>query len=87
MQAGSLPQETDVSVTMPAKRKAKGSMVQNCGWYCEYHKGLKLAFGFMKVRSAGRSGLVQMGLLLTQHFLACAAARILQLSGFHQSGH
>jgi hypothetical protein len=30
---------------------------------------------------------MQSQLLLTQHFLALAAASILQRSGFHQSGH
>jgi hypothetical protein len=35
----------------------------------------------------GQTRLLLVQLLLTQHFLACAAACILQRSGFHQTGH
>jgi len=35
----------------------------------------------------GHRCLLRVQRVLTQHFLACAAARILQRSGFHQSGH
>lgn len=35
----------------------------------------------------GQSGLARLRLLLTQHCLACAVARILQHSGYHRSGH
>jgi len=41
----------------------------------------------VSVRCAGQTGLVRLRLLLTQHFLTRVAARILQRSGYHRSGH
>jgi hypothetical protein len=40
----------------------------------------------VELTDCGQSGLVQLQLLLTQHFPAFAVGRILQRSGFHRTG-
>lgn len=92
-QTGLLPSQR-MQVQKPLARTAhnslrRGDIPQTGHWFGQKRVKSKLTLrcGLPQQSRRGQTRPLHAQLLLTQHFLACAAVRILQRSGFHQSGH